>query len=114
MLEEIVFSFCPYEVVMTDGGAVTPSNNVVVSNNAVRKLLFPLERKVIGTPVATPTVYSMSRSASVLVQHCQLKINEPSRMHGIPSIRSSLGVSSAVLLFERKGRRRADVSAELL
>jgi hypothetical protein len=66
MLAEMLFSLVPYDVVITDGGLATPSRKVAVSRRAVRKLLLPLDRKVTGTPVATPTVYWVSRLASVL------------------------------------------------
>jgi hypothetical protein len=58
-------SLPPYEVVITDGGFGALARYVVVSSTACTNAP-PTVRKVTGVSVARPTVYSTSRSASVL------------------------------------------------
>lgn len=67
-LLEIVFSFWPYEVVRTCGGLDSPSRKLMMSKkppSAPSFVFSPTEMNVVGTPLATPIVYCMSRFASM-------------------------------------------------
>lgn len=64
----MVSSFCPYDVVNTCGGFGCSRRKLIISRNpfnAPSWILFPTEINTVGTLLANPTVYCISRSASI-------------------------------------------------